>query len=102
MHPIGGRQVGWDQVRDSWEQVGKLAQGGQVKLVDQVIHAAGDMAYEIGIERGQAKLAGQDVTFEDRTTNVYRREAGTWKIVHHHTDISSAMMDILKRLQAKK
>ena len=102
MHPIGGRQVGWDQVRGSWEQVGELAQGGQVKLVDQVIHAAGDMAYEIGIERGKAKLAGQDVTFEDRTTNVYRREAGTWKIVHHHTDISSAMMDILKRLQAKK
>ncbi len=102
MHPIGGRQVGWEQVRDSWEQVSKLAGGGQVKLADQIIHVAGDMAYEIGIERGNAKLAGTDVIFEDRVTNVYRREAGTWKIVHHHTDISAAMMDTLKRLQGKK
>ena len=21
MHPIGGRQVGWDEVREEWEQV---------------------------------------------------------------------------------
>ena len=102
MHPIGGRQVGWDQVRGSWEQVAKLASGGQVKLVDQIVNVVGDVAYELGIERGKAKLAGQDVTFEDRVTNVYRREAGTWKIVHHHTDISVAMVEILKRLQAKK
>jgi ketosteroid isomerase-like protein len=102
MHPIGGRQVGWDQVRGSWEQVAKLASGGQVKLVDQIVNVVGDVAYELGIERGKAKLAEQEVTFEDRVTNVYRRESGTWKIVHHHTDISSAMVEILKRLQAKK
>ena len=102
MHPIGGRQVGWDQVRGSWEQVAKLASGGQVKLVDQIVNVVGDVAYELGIERGKAKLAEQEVTFEDRVTNVYRRESGTWKIVHHHTDISAAMMEILKRLQSKK
>ena len=102
MHPIGGRQVGWDQVRGSWEQVARLASGGQVKLVDQIVNVVGDVAYELGIERGKAKLAEQEVTFEDRVTNVYRRESGTWKIVHHHTDISAAMMEILKRLQAKK
>lgn len=100
MHPIGGRQVGWDQVRISWEQVAKLASGGQLKLTDQIINVAGELAYELGIERGKAKLAGQEVTFEDRVTNVYRREGGTWKIVHHHTDISSAMLEVLTRLQA--
>jgi len=25
MHPIGGRQVGWDQVGDSWRQVAGIA-----------------------------------------------------------------------------
>jgi ketosteroid isomerase-like protein len=100
MHPIGGRQVGWDQVRISWEQVAKLASGGQLKLTDQIINVAGELAYELGIERRKAKLAGQEVTFEDRVTNVYRREGGTWKIVHHHTDISSAMLEVLTRLQA--
>lgn len=59
MHPIGGRQVGWDEVRGSW------------------------------------------VAFEQRVTNIYRREAGSWKIVHHHTDISPAMLDVLSRLLAQ-
>ena len=41
MHPIGGREVGWDQVRGSWEQLAQLATQGQVRLSDQFIQAAG-------------------------------------------------------------
>ena len=100
MHPIGGRQVGWDKVRVSFEQVAQISTGGQVKLADQIIQVAGDVAYELGVEQGQAKLAGQMVAIEHRVTNIYRREAGGWKIVHHHTDLSPAMLDILSRLQA--
>lgn len=99
MHPIGGREVGWDQVRKSWEQVAQLASAGQVKLGDQVIQIAGDAAYELGVERGQATLAGQQVAIDDRVTNIYRRESGAWKIVHHHTDIAPAMLDLLNRLK---
>jgi ketosteroid isomerase-like protein len=102
MHPIGGRQVGWDMVRESWEQTAGLASAGQVKLGDQIIEVAGDMAYELGVERGQVTLAGQKVAVEQRVTNIYRREAKGWKIVHHHTDLSQAMVDLLGRLQAKK
>lgn len=101
MHPIGGRQVGWDSVRGSWEQVAQLASGGQVKLGDQIIQVVGDVAYEMGVERGQATLAGQKVAIEQRVTNIYRREAVGWKVVHHHTDLSPAMLDILRHLQAK-
>ena len=101
MHPIGGRQVGWGQVRDSWEQVARLATEGAVTLGDQMIELAGDMAYELGSERGQFTLAGEKISVENRVTNIYRREAGQWKIVHHHTDLSPAMVDILGRLQAK-
>ncbi|HYU19986.1 MAG TPA: nuclear transport factor 2 family protein [Chloroflexota bacterium] len=34
-----------------------------------------------------------------RVTNIYRREGGEWKMVHHHTDVSPAMNDLLSRLQ---
>jgi ketosteroid isomerase-like protein len=102
MHPIGGRQVGWDKIRGSFGRVAKLASEGKVKLANQIIHVAGDMAYELGVERGQLKLAGQKVSISDRVTNVYRREAGAWKIVHHHTDIAQAMIDVLSRLKKKK
>jgi len=100
MHPIGGRQTGWDEVRGSFEQVAQLASGGHAELRDQSLQVAGDMAYEVGIEQGQATLAGEQITIEQRVTNVYRREAEGWKMVHHHTDLSAAMLDLLSRLQA--
>ena len=99
MHPVGGREVGWEKVRETWEQVAKLASGGEVRLNDQLIQAAGDMACEVGIEKGQCTMAGQQVSIEHRVTNVYRREAGAWKIVHHHTDPSPAMIDVVTRAQ---
>ncbi len=101
MHPIGGREVGWSKVREPWEQVAKLASGGQVSLRDQLLQVVGDVAYEVGVEQGQFKFAGEQVPIEHRVTNIYRREAGGWKIVHHHTDLSPAMLGILSRLQAK-
>jgi ketosteroid isomerase-like protein len=98
MHPIGGREVGWDAVRTSFEQVAQLAKDGKIELKDQLVRADGDVAYELGVEHGAFKLAGQQVTIEHRVTNVYRREAGAWKMTHHHTDTSAAMMDVLSRL----
>src|SRR4051812_677414 len=85
MHPIGGRQVGWDAVSASFAQVAQLASDGQVALKEQLIHVAGELAYEVGIEQGQVTLAGQPVTLEYRVTNIYQREAGAWKMTHHHT-----------------
>src|SRR3984893_11449917 len=57
MHPIGGREVGWDQVRGSWEQVAQLTTEGQVKLSDQLYQDYGDAAYELGVEHWQLTLA---------------------------------------------
>lgn len=56
------------------------------------------MAYEVGIEYGTFRLAGRAIAAECRVTNVYRREGGAWKIVHHHTDVSPAMVDALRDL----
>ena len=94
MHPIGGREVGWDDVRQAWEQVAQISSDGQVRLEDQLISIGGDMACEVGTELGRAKLGDQEVSFDHRVTNVYRREGGAWKIIHHHTDISTAAQEI--------
>jgi ketosteroid isomerase-like protein len=100
MHPIGGEQIGWAAVKESFDQVGELAGSGHVEIADQIIHTGEDMAYELGTERGHMKLAGETVQIEQRVTNIYRREAGGWRMVHHHTDLSPAMLGILERLQA--
>jgi ketosteroid isomerase-like protein len=81
--------------------VAAIASGGEIKRKDQLIQVAGDMAYEVGIETGTLTLGGLKASIEHRATNIYRRESGAWKLVHHHTVLAPAMMDVLARLQGK-
>jgi uncharacterized protein (TIGR02246 family) len=94
MHPIGGRQVGWNQVRDSWQQVAEIASEGRVTLGDQLLRVVGDAAYELGTEHVVMTLAGRSLRAEVRVTNIYRREGGAWRIVHHHADASQDMQGV--------
>lgn len=50
-------------------------------------------------ERGSLEMAGETVHIDQRVTNVYRREAGAWKMVHHHSDLSGSFVALLARLQ---
>ena len=82
MHPFGGRMLGWEEVRASWERSAQASSGAQVALDDMVVlPITEDAAYTLGTEHGQG--------IDWRVTNIYRREADGWKIVHHHTDFSS-------------
>lgn len=98
MHPVGDRQVGWDAVKASFDQFAQLATDGKIELSEQLVRVCGDAAYEAGIERGRMKLGGVPVTIEHRVTNIYQREAGAWKMVHHHTDSSPALQEVIRQL----
>jgi ketosteroid isomerase-like protein len=100
LHPIDGRETGWQAVGGSFDGVASIASAGDIRLTQQHIVAAGDMAYEVGVETGTITLGGLMATIEHRVTNIYRREAGGWRVVHHHTDVSPAMLDVLARLKA--
>ena len=76
MHPAPARQVGWEEVRAAWGQMAGLASGGEVTVHDLLVRAGSDLAYTAGMERAKVTLAGQQVQFELRVTNIYRREAG--------------------------
>ncbi|WP_421723268.1 YybH family protein [Bauldia sp.] len=97
MHPIGGRQVGWDAVDKSFEQVARSSAGGHVELADQLIRVHGDTAYEVGVEHAQFTVAGEPLTVNSRVTNIYYREDGAWKVVHHHGDKSAGIAEALER-----
>jgi ketosteroid isomerase-like protein len=101
MHPIGGREVGWKEVENSFNQVANVASEGKVELKDQLIRLLGDVAFEVGTEKAQFKVAGMEVKGELRVTNIYRKENGSWKMVHHHTDIAPSMIEALQKLQPK-
>jgi ketosteroid isomerase-like protein len=80
--------------------VAKASTGGQVTLSDQLIRVAGDTAYEVGVEHAQFSVAGEPLTVNSRVTNIYHREAGAWKIVHHHGDRSPGISEALDRSQS--
>jgi ketosteroid isomerase-like protein len=63
-----------------------------------VVSLTDDVAYTLGTEHGQAKLGDETLRIDWRVTNIYRREAEGWKIVHHHTDVSPALVETIGRL----
>lgn len=99
-HPIGGRDEGYGTVIASFSKVADMAGGGEITLLDQKIDAGTDMAVETGVETGTLVIAGHQASVHHRVTNVYRKIGDDWKLTHHHTDLSEAMMGILKRLSA--
>ncbi|MEM6463247.1 MAG: nuclear transport factor 2 family protein [Pseudomonadota bacterium] len=101
LHPIGRREVGWEAVRDSFEEVARGSTGGHVEASDRVICVIGDVAYEVGVEKAQFAVADTPLTVNSRFTNIYQRENGTWKIVHHHGDKSPGINEALQSVATK-
>ena len=102
MHPPGGRELGWEEVRAGWEQAAQVFSDGQISLDELVVvPLADDVAYTLGTEHGQGKLGDELVSIDWRVTNIYRREGGKWKMVHHHADVSPAVVEALEHLGAQ-
>ena len=97
-HPIGGRDTGFETVMASFSKVAENAGGGDIRLENQFIHAGSEMAIETGTEIGTLVIAGQEARINQRVSNVYQRQGGEWKLAHHHTDLSSDMLEIVERL----
>lgn len=51
-------------------------------------HADEHLAYWTGIQRSTVKMKGQgdDVIFNLRITEIFRKEKGEWKLMHRHAD----------------
>jgi ketosteroid isomerase-like protein len=102
LHPIGGRDLGYDAVIASFSKVAEIAGGGQIRIEDQMLMLTDELAVETGVETGTLVIAGRSAAIHHRVTNVYRRANGEWKLVHHHADTSEAMSDIVKDLATAK
>ena len=100
MHPIGGREEGWEAVNGSWEGVAGASRDGAVTRTDQLVRVIGDGAYELCTESVSMTFADEPVSVECRATNVYRHEGGEWKIVHHHADLDGEFADTVANMGA--
>jgi ketosteroid isomerase-like protein len=79
MHPPGGTQVGWDEIRASWENLAKICSNGRVKLRDQRISVGEDLAYETGTEHVNVLLGKDKAQADLRVSNIFRCEGSEWR-----------------------
>ncbi len=92
--PMGGRITGWDAVGAEWRREGGLKLGGAVTAEHVQVVAGPCMGYTVTEEVGQNMTAdGEPVEVRFRATNVFRKERGGWKMVHHHTDLSQGLIE---------
>lgn len=97
MHPIGSREVGWDDIKASFERVARSSEGGHVEMTERLIRVHGNVAHEVGVEIAQFSVAGTPLHVNSRVTNIYYRIDGFWRIVHHHGDRSSGIAEALAK-----
>ena len=101
LHPLGGQVVGAEEVRRNLQQVALAVTNGSAAAEDlQVFPVTDEVAYTVGIERARAMIGDRVAEFAARATNLYRKENGEWKIVHHHVDLVPEAAAALQQLLA--
>ena len=83
----GGHAKGWNEVYAGFQNMARLYPGGSIEQRDMIVVAGKDIGYSVCTETGQLRSSeGPMVTFNQRATNIFRLEGGTWKLIHHHAD----------------
>ncbi len=66
MHPSGGRESGWGQVRKSWEDVAKLISAGTLNSAIKSFMSAATWRTKLGVEHGEITAGGYKVSLSHR------------------------------------
>jgi len=87
MGPTGGFDLGWAGVRQNWQAQAAMKLGGKIEPEQIHLLVSGGLAVVSEVEVGENTNAnGKTAEVKLRTTNIFRREQGSWKMVGHHTD----------------
>ena len=83
----GAYNVGWKMIYENWKKQAKIKIGGNVEAEDVRVFVSGDMAmtsqYTVGVNR----FDGKDVPIKLRSTSVFLKKDGEWRMVRHHVDV---------------
>jgi len=80
--------AGWMDVSRAIRRVAATYSGSDPVEFELVAAGlSGDLAYLVGYERGASSIGDAPMQVLGlRVTQVYRREGGTWRLVHRHAD----------------
>jgi ketosteroid isomerase-like protein len=88
MAPFGGApSYGFDSSSERIEELARYFTGGTSRLELVKSYASGDMVVLVVIERQRGEVGGlPEQDWSLRVTQVYRRDASDWRLVHRHAD----------------
>ena len=90
LSPRGGPQRGWAEIEAYYRRAAEIAGKSSRQVTaaghDLLIRVHGDLAYTCMREEVTVIQEGGISQLTPRATHIYRREAGTWKLIHRHTD----------------
>ncbi len=90
--PFGGTLKGWENVGKDFSDVASMKLGGKISPSEVHAYVNGSVGYVSCIEVGEnVDHNGQIIKVGHRATNIFQLENGTWRLIHHHTDISTQL-----------
>jgi len=82
-HPGWHRLDGWEDVSRSWHAIFASSRAWKVRSEDERAFVSGEIAVVLCTEvLAAVGAAGEPARMQ--ATNVFRREDGHWRMVHHH------------------
>lgn len=87
-NPFGPAAVGWQAVSARLEDASSRFSDGDLSGHDRLAsYVTTDLATIYEVESGKVSVSGGPLSdWVLRTTTTFRREDGTWKVVHRHAD----------------
>ena len=86
VHPMGSWVYGWEQVWATWHELAHVISADRIEEVEPRIQLLGEVAVVTCIEDVVITMGGGEVRWRSNVTNVFARQDGVWKMIHHHAD----------------
>jgi hypothetical protein len=85
---LGAYERGWEQVGSRLDWAAARFRGGTLTYERLAQGMSGDLAYTVWLEKNVARVVGQGERGPVvlRVTHLYRREEGSWKVIHRHAN----------------
>ncbi len=98
---FGSYERGWERVSSNIDWACARFRGGSVSFISLGMGMSSDLAYTVWIERGEVRVVGREEPgpLNIRVTHIYRREKGSWKIIHRHGDAVTEKIEAVAVLQ---
>ncbi len=95
-NPLGPPRSGRTDVEAATKDAATHFRGGNCRFEEVSRYSTPDLGYILHVERAEVQLGASDemARISLRVTTIFRREEGTWRVVHRHADPITTPRDV--------